>query len=141
MNKLDLQTRSWNGTCSYVGDLLYYQLFLINDESEAKKVWKIHPRHRVRKWQDLHSDLNLLMITPMDFIFLIKFFFIFKIKKFYYYYFLNIYFYLLSFLFLAALGLHCCTRAFSSCGKQGLLLVVVHGLLIAVASLVAEHGL
>ena len=32
-------------------------------------------------------------------------------------------------------------RAFSSCGKQGLLFVVVHGLLIAVASLVAEHGL
>ena len=44
-------------------------------------------------------------------------------------------------LFLAALGLHCCTRAFSSCGKQGLLFIAVHGFLIAVASLVAEHGL
>ena len=32
-------------------------------------------------------------------------------------------------------------RAFSSCGEQGLLLVVVCRLLIAVASLVAEHGL
>ena len=32
-------------------------------------------------------------------------------------------------------------RAFSSCGERGLLFVVVHGLLIAVASLVAEHGL
>ena len=31
--------------------------------------------------------------------------------------------------------------AFSSCGEQGLLFVAVHGLLIAVASLVAEHGL
>ena len=41
---------------------------------------------------------------------------------------------------MAALCLHCCTRAFSSCGEQGLLLVVVHGL-IAVAFLVAEHGL
>ena len=30
---------------------------------------------------------------------------------------------------------------FSSCGEQGLLFVAVHGLLIAVASLVAEHGL
>ena len=30
---------------------------------------------------------------------------------------------------------------FSSCGEQGLLLVAVHGLLIVVASLVAEHGL
>ena len=32
-------------------------------------------------------------------------------------------------------------RAFSSCGKQGLLFIAVHELLIAVASLVAEHGL
>ena len=31
--------------------------------------------------------------------------------------------------------------AFSSCGEQGLLFVAVHGLLIAVASLVVEHGL
>ena len=45
------------------------------------------------------------------------------------------------YLFLAALGLRCCARAFSSCGEQGLLFVVVHGLLIAVASLVVEHGL
>ena len=30
---------------------------------------------------------------------------------------------------------------FSSCGEQGLLFVAVHGLLIVVASLVAEHGL
>ena len=45
------------------------------------------------------------------------------------------------YLFLAVLGLRCCARAFSSCGEQGLLFVVVHGLLIVVASLVAEHGL
>ena len=45
------------------------------------------------------------------------------------------------YLFLAALGLRCCTRAFSSCGERGLLFIVVRGLLIAVASLVAEHGL
>ena len=50
-------------------------------------------------------------------------------------------FYLFIYLFLAALGLRCCARAFSSCGKWGLLFVAVHGLLIAVASLVAEHGL
>ena len=37
-----------------------------------------------------------------------------------------------TYLFLAALGLRCCVRAFSSC---------VDGLLIAVASLVVEHGL
>ena len=45
------------------------------------------------------------------------------------------------YLFLAALGLHCCARAFSSCSEQGLLIVAVHRLLIAVASLVAEHRL
>ena len=45
------------------------------------------------------------------------------------------------YLFMAALGLCHCARAFSSCGKRGLLFVAVRGLLIAVASLVAEHGL
>ena len=45
------------------------------------------------------------------------------------------------YLFLAVLCLCCCARAFSSCGKQGLFFVAVRGLLIAVASLVAEHGL
>ena len=42
---------------------------------------------------------------------------------------------------MAALGLCCCAQTFSSGGEQGLLFVVVRGLLIAVASLVAEHGL
>ena len=36
---------------------------------------------------------------------------------------------------MAVLGLCCCARAFSSCGERGLLFVVVHGLLTAVASL------
>ena len=45
------------------------------------------------------------------------------------------------YLFLAALGLRCCLRAFSSCREWGLLFVVVCGFLIAVASLLAEHGL
>ena len=44
------------------------------------------------------------------------------------------------YLFLAVLGLRCCARAFSSCGEWGLHFVAVHGLLIVVASLVAEHG-
>ena len=48
---------------------------------------------------------------------------------------------LFIYLFLAALGLRCCAWAFSSYGERGLLSVVVHRLLIAVASLVAEHGL
>ena len=47
---------------------------------------------------------------------------------------LFIYFWL-RWVFLAARGL------FSSCGERGLLFVAVLRLLIAVASLVAEHGL
>ena len=49
--------------------------------------------------------------------------------------------YLFIYLFLAVLGLHFCARAFSSCGERGLLFIAVRRLLIAVASLVAEHGL
>ena len=49
--------------------------------------------------------------------------------------------YLFIFIFLAALGLHCCMQAFSSCGERGLLFVAVRRLLIVMASLVAEHGL
>ena len=48
---------------------------------------------------------------------------------------------LFIYLFLAVLGFHCCAWAFSSCGEQGLLFVAVHGFLIAVSSLVVEHGL
>ena len=60
----------------------------------------------------------------------------------------SFFFFKLIYLFMAALGLHCCTQAFSSCGEQGLLfvavrrlLVAVHRLFIVVASLVVEHGL
>ena len=42
---------------------------------------------------------------------------------------------LLLFFLVSALCLRCCARAFSSCGEQGLLFVVVHGLLTEVASL------
>ena len=42
---------------------------------------------------------------------------------------------------MAALGLRCCTWALFGCGERELLFVAVHGLLIAVASLVTEHGL
>ena len=64
-------------------------------------------------------------------------FFKFLCILFFYLYFINLFIYL----FLAALGLHCCARAFSSCGEQGLLFIVVSGLLIAVASLVVDHRL
>ena len=56
-------------------------------------------------------------------------------------FFSNLFIYLFIYLFLAALGLHCCAGAFlSSCSKWGLLFVAERGLLIAVASLVVEHG-
>ena len=42
---------------------------------------------------------------------------------------------------MAALGLCCCTWAFSTWGDLGLLFIAMCGLLIAVASLVTEHGL
>ena len=48
---------------------------------------------------------------------------------------------LFIYLFMAVLGLRCWAWAFPSCGEWGLLFLVVRGLLIAVASLVAEHGL
>ena len=47
----------------------------------------------------------------------------------------------LIYLFLAMLDLRCCTQAFCSCSERGLLFIAVHELLIAVASLVVEHGL
>ena len=42
---------------------------------------------------------------------------------------------------MAGMGLRCCAKAFSSCGERGLFFIAVRGLLIAVASLVVEHGL
>ena len=48
---------------------------------------------------------------------------------------------LFIYLFMAAMGLRCCTQAFSSCGQRELLFVAVRGLLTVVASLVAERGL
>ena len=48
-------------------------------------------------------------------------------------------FFKINYLFLAALGLRCCTQVFSSCSVRRLIFIVVCGLLIAVASLVVEH--
>ena len=46
-----------------------------------------------------------------------------------------------NYLLMAALDLCCCAQAFSSCSKQGLFFLVLHKLLIVVASLAAEHRL
>ena len=54
---------------------------------------------------------------------LFSFFFFFNFK---FFIFINL-FILFYYLFLAALGLRCCARAFSSCGEQGLLFIAVPG--------------
>ena len=59
----------------------------------------------------------------------ILFYFLYIFKTF----FISLMLYLI-YLFLAALGLRCCARAFSSCRERGLLFIAVRGLLIAVAS-------
>ena len=50
--------------------------------------------------------------------------------------------YMFAFFFFnsVALGLPCCTQAFSSCREWGLLFVMVPRLPIAMISLVEEHG-
>ena len=84
------------------------------------------------------SDLNYYpkKITHKKIIYFSSLFYVVH----YYYYYFNL-IYLFIYLFMAALGLRCCAQAFSSCGERGLLFVAARGLLIAVASLVAEHGL
>ena len=59
----------------------------------------------------------------------------------FYVFFKILFLFLFTYLFLAALGLHCWVRPLSSCGEWGLLLVVVREASHAVASLVVEHGL
>ena len=67
------------------------------------------------------------------------FFFFFSPSWFFFFFFLN--FVYLFYLFMAVLGL-CCSAGFSLVvASGGYSLVAVHGLLIAVVSLVAEHGL
>ena len=65
-----------------------------------------------------------------------------KPMLFFFFFFLIMYFItLFIYLFLAVLGLRFCARAFSSCGKQGPLLIAVCGPLTIAASLAAEHRL
>ena len=45
------------------------------------------------------------------------------------------------FIFGGTRGLYCCLWAFSNCGERGLLFLMMHRLLIVVASLAVEHGL
>ena len=56
---------------------------------------------------------------------------------FFFFFLINLFIYLL----LAVLGLRCCARAFSSCGKRGPLFIAVRGPLTDAASPIAEHRL
>ena len=65
-----------------------------------------------------------------------------SLYTFYIYIYIFIYSFLVRFFFfLAVLGLHCCPGFFLVVVNGGYSLVVVHGLLIAVAFLVAGHRL
>ena len=63
----------------------------------------------------------------------------FKILSLTLFFFFNEFIYLLIYFWLCWVFVS--ARVFSSCGEQRLLLVAVHRLLIAVASLVVEYGL
>ena len=82
-------------------------------------------------------NISLLNILTEEFLeTLVLQYFDYYFTVFWLFFFINlfIYFYFwLHWVFVAACGL------FSSCGEQGLLFVAVRGLLIAVASLAAEH--
>ena len=55
-----------------------------------------------------------------------------------FFFFFNLFIYLFIF---GCVGSSLLCVGFSSCGERGLLFIAVHRLLVAVASLVAEHGL
>ena len=60
----------------------------------------------------------------------------------FFFFFLNKFIYLFIYFIFGCVGSSLlCAGFFSGCSEQGLLFVAVHGLLIAVASLVAEHRL
>ena len=85
----------------------------------------------------LFSSLSLDYVTILIFPFGFRNYF-FSLHKCLFFFLIYL---LIYYLFLAVLDLCCCVWAFSSCSEWELLFVAVHGLLIAVASLVVEHGL
>ena len=74
--------------------------------------------------------LRILWVSKSWFLLASQFFFFFLI-----------YLFIFGCIRSSLLGLSCCMQAFSTWGERGLLFVAVHGLLIVVASLVAEYGL
>ena len=66
---------------------------------------------------------------------------LFGLKFFFFFLKIETTFFFFNLFILAVLGLRFCARAFSSCGEQGPLFIVVRGPLTLAASLVAEHRL
>ena len=89
--------------------------------------------HHVRQyWMDASGCIFFFLIHIG--IVVLNFFFLFQKKQ------ISTFFFIINYLFLAVLGLRFCARAFSSCGKRGLF-IVMRGPLTIAASLVAEHRL
>ena len=96
-------------------DPKYFPLILSGKHQKKFSLANIHPTHFHKQNLKPYST-SFWAHKVVSFIFLIYLFILF------------------NFLFLAVLGLHCCTRAFSSCGERGLLFIAVHGLLMVGAS-------
>ena len=113
--------------CSLPTKSIFLQVFL-SSPAPVSSLGSILSSSQKEKSPCLNS-LLLTAFTPVLAPGIVVIFFFFKMYLF------------VFFKFLAVLGLRCCAQAFSSCGKRGLLFVAVCGLLIVVASLIAEHGL
>ena len=116
LNSFNLAPGLWTVDCSCSGiDFRLYQfIIIVFNFKEPPSLAGISVCVEVDKWLPSRKpDLFFFFFKFIDFIYLF---------------------------ILAALNLHCCAQSFSSCGERGLLFVVVHRLLIVVASVV-EHGL
>ena len=78
------------------------QLNTTNKKTKTKTKLENPRRYKTVPYKDFPHNSNISIYLSVSLILLIK-------KK------------ILIYLYLAALGLHCCTQPFSSCGDQGLL--------------------
>ena len=84
-----------------------------------------------QRFMDVVPFINLLWSAPLQIILAV--YFLWQVTL--------LFFFFNKFIYLALFGLRCCAQAFSSCSERELLFLAVRGLLITVASLVAEHRL
>ena len=129
-------TWTWSTVCFVLLLLTLVHCFYIwiSPAKPASSVWQMRRKHKFSSFYLYNTDFISVLLKEN---------FLWDIMKsqFKCYFFKYKFIYFIYLLILAALGLRCCMRAFSRCGERGLLFIVVRGLLIAVASLVVEHGL